>query len=246
MLRIIENIDSEIEKHKHFKEINEEIAGVPIRFVLVPIKHFIEDSELRLQYCKLTDKTLDDYSTMLKNILDFKAVNCIRDRVFEGYRDSGNIIFNKNSDISKEIKLYEDHLNEITDKFYPIAVNGLKYYRNGKKKFLKSLIKESKLSKIYYKQKNQKEKNLEKFLKIIIFGFNAKLKMVSVQESIDKFIEKCKYELDGIKFRDCERQKNNYRLFTDEDSLIQWLKSDRQTKILLKTDGKESKKCKFF
>jgi hypothetical protein len=47
MLRIIENIDSEIEKHKHFKEINEEIAGVPIRFVLVPIKHFVKVSELR-------------------------------------------------------------------------------------------------------------------------------------------------------------------------------------------------------
>lgn len=252
MLRVIENIDTLIENHKNFKEINEKITGVPIRFILVPLKPFLKYNPQNIttffeegRYAKLPDTILDEYSKMLKNILDFKAENCIRDLVYESYRDSGNIIFNKNSDISKEIKLYEDHLNEITDKFYPIAVNGLKYYRNGKKKFLKSLIKESKLSKIYYKQKNQKEKNLEKFLKIIIFGFNAKLKMVSVQESIDKFIEKCKYELDGIKFRDCERGKNNYRLFTDEDSLIQWFKSDRCTKILLKTDGKESKNCNY-
>jgi hypothetical protein len=66
----------------------------------------------------------------LMNILDFKAENCIRDLVYESYRDSGNIIFNKNSDMSKEIKLYEDHLNEITKEFYPIAVNSLKSYKN--------------------------------------------------------------------------------------------------------------------
>jgi hypothetical protein len=80
---------------------------------------------------------------MLKNILDFKAVNCIRDRVFEGYRESGNIIFNKNSKISKDIKEYEDELNKSTAEFYPIAVNGLKYYRSDKKELLVSLIKNS-------------------------------------------------------------------------------------------------------
>jgi hypothetical protein len=239
MLRIIENIDSEIEKHKHFKEINEEIAGVPIRFVLVPIKNFIDNCNVEPKYGKLPDTTLNDYSTMLKNMLDFKAENCIRDRVFEGYRESGNIIFNRNSKISKSIKEYEDEINKFTNKFYPIAVNGLKYYRSDNKVLLKSLIKNSLIA-------NHKEDNLQNNLNTIILEINSKLNMTYVQGTINKFIEECKYQLEGIKFRDGEKQKNKYRLFTDEDSLFEWFKSDRCTKILLKTDGKESKKCNFY
>jgi hypothetical protein len=181
MLRIIENIDSEIEKHKHFKEINEEIAGVPIRFVLVPIKNFIEDCKVVPKYGKLPDTVLNDYSTMLKNILDFKAENCIRDRVFEGYRESGNIIFNRNSKISKSIKEYEDELNKFTNKFYPIAVNGLKYYRSDNKELLKSLIEKSLKSKY-------DEKILEKNLEKIISVFNSELDMENVQRLINELI----------------------------------------------------------
>jgi hypothetical protein len=105
---------------------------------------------------------------MLKNILDFKAVNCIRDRVFEGYRESGNIIFNKNSKISKDIKEYEDELNKSTAEFYPIAVNGLKYYRSDKKELLVSLIdilkdKKKKLKRNLVKNHEENlKKNLEK------------------------------------------------------------------------------------
>ena len=44
-------------------------------------------------------------------------------------------------------------------------------------------------------------------------------------------------------FRDSYKQKNSFRLFTDEQSFIEWFKSDRSTKVLLETDGIESKKC---
>ena len=115
MLRFIENIDDEIEKHKNFDEINSKITGVPVRFVLVPVKNFIKsfkNSKINklegkegegislYTYVKIPDKILSEYSTMLNHILDFRQENCIRDRVFEGYRESGNIVFNKNSQIS--------------------------------------------------------------------------------------------------------------------------------------------------
>ena len=60
-------------------------------------------------------------------------------------------------------------------------------------------------------------------------------------------------ELDGIKFKDSiinnkddeSNIKDEYQLFTDEDACKEWLSTDRTNKILLKTDGKKSFKCKY-
>jgi hypothetical protein len=250
MLRVIENIDTLIENHKHFKEINEKITGVPIRFILVPLKPFLKYNPQNIttffeegRYAKLPDTILDEYSKMLKNILDFKAENCIRDLVYESYRDSGNIIFNKNSDISKEIKLYEDHLNEITKEFYPIAVNSLKSYKNDDRENLILSTKDLNVNNTTKDYKNENQKELQK----IIDAFKEKLKQNGdIQRNVNNFKEKCKYQLEGIKFNDSEKQKDKYRLFSDEDDLIDWFDSDRSTKVLLKTDGPRSRKCILF
>jgi hypothetical protein len=250
MLRLIENIDTLIENHKHFKEINEKISGVPIRFILVPLKPFLKYSSQNIpnffeegRYAKLPDTILDEYSKMLKNILDFKAENCIRDLVYESYQDSGNIIFNKNSDISKEIKLYEDHLNEITKEFYPIAVNSLKSYKNDDKDNLTLSTKDLDVVKITKDYKNENQNQLQK----IIDAFKEKLKQNGdIQKNVNNFKEKCKYQLEGIQFNDSDKHKDNYRLFSNEDDLIDWFDSDRSTKVLLKTDGPRSRKCILF
>ena len=82
--------------------------------------------------------------------------------------------------------------------------------------------------------------------KIILFidkliGFRSRL--LEANKFIDEYIKICQNQLDGIKFRDSYNQKDSFRLFTDEQSLIEWFKSDRSTMVLLETDGIESKKC---
>jgi hypothetical protein len=52
--------------------------------------------------------------------------------------------------------------------------------------------------------------------------------------------------LKSVRFKDSIKEINNYRLFTDEQSLYEWFEEDRTTKILLYTaDGEKSKNCKF-
>ena len=51
---------------------------------------------------------------MLNNIYDYDYVNCIRNRVFDEYPDSGKIIFNSKSLISMKIGKYEENLIQIS------------------------------------------------------------------------------------------------------------------------------------
>jgi hypothetical protein len=238
MLEVLEEVDVEIEKHILFEEINPKITGVPIRFVLVPLKHFIKDYEVSPNFIKLSDDNLNDYAQMLNDILDFSIENCIRNRVFENYPESGNIIYNKNSIIAQEIKKYEFKLNRFTKNVFPKAVSCLKYYKNGTTANFNNLLNSLADKSVEKVPENSNKIDLEK----IIQWFNKEFKKYKVEENIVKFIKKCRYQLDCVKFKDSEKHKNNYRLFTDEKSLIDWFKSDRSTKVLLKTDGPLSKK----
>jgi hypothetical protein len=221
-------MDVDINKHKDNKIYGLKVTGVPIRFVLIPIKHLVDlDNEIDKLYIKLKKQTIDKLSKILNHIRDFNIPNCIRNRVFETYSDSGMIIFNLKSKICEEIRIYENTLIEITDKYLCEAGELLKNYKNGE-------AKDDKISELVIK-------------------FENKFKIAEVNLKIQEFADKCRTELNGIKFKDSiinktddeSKIKDGFQLFTDKDACKEWLNTDSTNKILLKTDGKKSSECKY-
>ena len=158
---------------------------------------------------------------MLKNIYDYDYVNCIRNRVFDKYPDSGKIIFNSKSLISMKIGKYEENLIQISKKYFSLAVENLKDYKKGK----------------------TTEDNLIK----IFNDFEKEFKITEIKERVDKFYEESKFQLDAIFLIVGEKQINNFQLFTDELSVNKWFDEGyTPSKILLKTDGIQSTKCNYF
>ena len=150
---------------------------------------------------------------------DFSFRNCIRNHVVEVYPESRNIIFNINSKISKEIKNYEETLIQITSKIFPNAVQLLKDYKNGK-------VEETKLC-------------------VFILEFENEFKIKSVESKIQDYANECRMQLNGIKFEDGKSELYD-KLFTDEEALNEWFKTDRTDKILLKNDGNQSNNFKYL
>jgi hypothetical protein len=221
-------MDADINKHKDNKIYGLKVTGVPIRFALIPIKHFIHlDNVIEKLYIKLKEQTIDKFSKILNHIRDFNIQNCIRNRVFDTYSDSGTIIFNIKSKLCEEIRVYENTLIEITNKYLYEAGELLKNYKKG-------VVKEDKISEFVLKFENE-------------------FKITMVDLKIQEFAEKCRKELNGIKFKDSiinnkddeSKIKDEYQLFTDEDACKEWLNTDRINKILLKTDGKKSSECNY-
>jgi hypothetical protein len=133
-------MDSDIHKHKDNKVYGLKVTGVPIRFALIPIKHFIDlENIIDKLYIKLKKQNIDKFSKILNHIRDYNISNCIRNRVFDTYSDSGRIIFNIKSNISQEIRIYENTLIEITNKYLCEAGELLKNYKNEKLKKTKFL-----------------------------------------------------------------------------------------------------------
>ena len=127
--KLIENIDADIRKHNHFVKIKDtNITGVPVRFALIPIKQLL-DIKIEKLYVKLKGTTIDKFTVMLQEIQDFNFFNCIRNRVFDSYSVSGNIIFNENSEILKSIGNYKNGLINITTEFLKKAMDTLKEYK---------------------------------------------------------------------------------------------------------------------
>jgi hypothetical protein len=228
IVKVFETMDSDIHKHKDNKVYGLKVTGVPIRFALIPIKHFIDlENIIDKRYIKLKRQTTDKFSKILNHIRDFNIPNCIRNRVFDTYSDSGTIIFNLKSKICEEIRVYENTLIEITNNYLCESGELLKNYKNKK-------VEEDKISEFVLKFENE-------------------FKITQVDLKIQEFVDKCKTELDGIKFKDSlinktddkSKIKDGYQLFTDEDACKEWLNTDRFNKILLKTDGKKSSECNY-
>jgi hypothetical protein len=86
-----------------------------------------------------------------------------------------------------------------------------------------------------------------------VIKFENEFKITEVNLKLQEFADKCRMELNGIKFQDTiinntddeSNIKDGYQLFTDEDACKEWLNTDRTNKILLKTDGKKSSECKY-
>jgi hypothetical protein len=124
-------MDLDIHKHKDNNVYGLKVTGVPIRFALIPIKHFIDlENIIDKLYIKLKKQNIDKFSNILNHIRDYNIPNCIRNRVFDTYSDSGRIIFNIKSNISQEIRIYENTLIEITNKYLCEAGELLKNYKN--------------------------------------------------------------------------------------------------------------------
>jgi hypothetical protein len=80
-----------------------------------------------------------------------------------------------------------------------------------------------------------------------VIKFENEFKIIEVDLKIQEFADKCRIELNGIKFKDSiinktddeSKIKDGFQLFTDKDACKEWLNTDRTNKILLKTDGKK-------
>jgi hypothetical protein len=130
IIEAFKTMDEDLNKHKGNKECGLKLKGVPIRFTLIPISSFIDlDNIIEKLYINLKKQTIDKFSKILNHIRDFNIPNCIRNRVFDTYSDSGTIIFNIKSKICEEIRVYENVLIEITNKYLCEAGELLKNYK---------------------------------------------------------------------------------------------------------------------
>jgi hypothetical protein len=92
MFKMIENVDSVVETQIHFAESGDKVVEVPIRFVLVPIKQFL-DIKIEKLYFKLSDKVLKYFNEMLVNVQGIQVSGYIM-RKFLNNNTSLSILLN--------------------------------------------------------------------------------------------------------------------------------------------------------
>jgi hypothetical protein len=128
MFKMFEKIDSIVEEQKHFRESGDQIIGVPIRFVLVPIKQFL-DVNIEKLYLKLSDKVLKDFNEMLVKVQDIQVSGYIMRKVFNNNTALSILLNDLQSNLSLAIKQYESDLRNIGIKYFEESIKALKLYK---------------------------------------------------------------------------------------------------------------------
>jgi hypothetical protein len=129
MFRKIEEIDTIVKEHKHFQKKGENIIGVPIRFVLVPIKQFL-DFDIQKSYLKLSKKILKDFNEMLIFIQDIQNYGYIVRKVLKSNVSLALIISDPRSKLTQSINEYEKKLRDDGCEFFEESLKALKSYKN--------------------------------------------------------------------------------------------------------------------
>jgi hypothetical protein len=128
MFKMIEGVDDVVEKQKHFPGSGDKVVGVLIRFVLVPIKQFL-DVKIEKLYLKLSDKVLKDFNEMLVKVQDIQVSGYIMRKVLN-YNTSLSILINDSqSNLSLAINQYENYLRKIGIKYFEESIKALKLYK---------------------------------------------------------------------------------------------------------------------
>jgi hypothetical protein len=131
MFKKIEKIDSLVADQTHFPKAGEKIIGLPIRFVLMPIKQFIDVNVEKL-YFKLSDSVLKSFNEYLVKVQDIRTQGYIKKRVINSCKSLTRIILDDRSHLSKEIHNYEKELKLIGEEYFQKSVSELKKYKIGK------------------------------------------------------------------------------------------------------------------
>jgi hypothetical protein len=128
MFKKIEEIDDRVAEEKHFPKKSDQIIGVPIRFVLVPIKQFL-DVEIEKLYLKLSDKILKEFNEFLVQISDIQVFGYIFKKVLKSNYSLAMILNNPQSELSIKIFEYEKILREIGSRYFQESTESLKLYK---------------------------------------------------------------------------------------------------------------------
>jgi hypothetical protein len=128
MFKMIEGVDAVVEKQKHFPEYGDKVVGVPIRFVLVPIKQFF-DVKIENLYLKLSDKVLKDFNEMLVKVQDIQVSGYIMRKVHKNNTSLSILLNDSHSNLSLAINKYENDLRNIGIKYFEESIKTLKLYK---------------------------------------------------------------------------------------------------------------------
>jgi hypothetical protein len=128
MFKKIEEIDSLVEKQKHFPKLGDKIIGLPIRFILKPVRQFI-DVKIDKLYFKMSETVLKNINEFLVIIQDIQKPGYITERVIKSCRSLIKVIIKDRSPLNQEIYEYEKKLKKIGEKNFQKAVNELKKYK---------------------------------------------------------------------------------------------------------------------
>jgi hypothetical protein len=131
MFEAIESVNKVIDKERHFKVLSEDIIGVPIRFELVPINQFLE-VKIEKIYLQLKDEVMEKFQSMLINIRNFQAIDCVKSRLINDDYRLKVILFDEMSPLTQQIAEYEKNLQKISSKFFTKAMEALKAYKVAK------------------------------------------------------------------------------------------------------------------
>ncbi len=130
MFSMIEKIDGVVEKQQHFPLSSKNIIGVPIKFILAPIKQIFETNIPSL-YLKLDQNILNNFSEMLMKIQDISCSGYVLKKVVEKNQYFSSILFDSKNEIYKQIAEYESFLRELALKYFEESYKTLKAYKNG-------------------------------------------------------------------------------------------------------------------
>jgi hypothetical protein len=128
MFEIIESAESFSDKQEFNPEHGAKVVGVPIRFVLVPIKQLV-DVIFEKFYLRLPKKLLEDYYEMLVLIKNFQFPGWMIKNMLKSNESFKIIMKNTNSNLLKNIDEYEKNLIKSCSKYFQKATEALKNYK---------------------------------------------------------------------------------------------------------------------
>ncbi|CAN0125911.1 unnamed protein product [Lampetra fluviatilis] len=214
MFELVENIDVSVANEQHYKFSDANITGVPIRWVLVPIAHFLDVAVEKL-YLQISETLLCDFRAMLISLQDSRQPDCIKRRVLEKEHRLQHILSDSSSPLSQDISQYEKILNKNVESFFMYACKALIDYKQ-------AVITSSELHKII------EEYEMSQF------------SAVDISAKVDEFVMDGKHELDGIHEKDATQMEAKICTFTNRALLNEWMNTESNIKILLQTKGDPS------
>jgi hypothetical protein len=139
MFEVIERAESNIDQQEFHTVCGTKVVGVPIRFVLVPIKQLLVEVIFEKLYMRLPRDVLTNYYEMLVFIQNFQASSFIIKNMLKSNSSFQIILNNPNSKILKNIDEYEKNLKKTCFKLFEKSNKALKDYKM-KKATAKDLV----------------------------------------------------------------------------------------------------------
>ncbi|RUP48911.1 hypothetical protein BC936DRAFT_143662 [Jimgerdemannia flammicorona] len=214
VFELVEKIDTHIAAERHFQIIDASITGVPIRFELVPVGQFL-DLKLEKLYLQLHDDILERFRVILLALQDFRISGYVWNSVLEIEPRLHVILSDPKSPLSEQITIYEKELREAADIYFGRAYKALEAYKIARSKDV-DLVK-------------------------IVREYSAcEFSVMNVYAKIEEFVLSGKGELRGVHEGGAKLMKVDITLFSNPHELDDWINTETNIKILLRTGGQSS------